>query len=101
MIPMDFIGPVGAFPVLLQTTANPPWNNVQVSLEVIVPAGPNGLAFISPVPVHLPTKYSSFLCSGPGFGSAGGACAATPETHVRMTTETKPIVLGMLPTLLL
>src|SRR6476661_8227597 len=52
-----------------------PSNHSQTSVVVILPPGPIGPGFISPVPVHLPTKKPSRSFSGPGLG-AGGACAA-------------------------
>src|SRR5712691_7059805 len=50
----------------------------------------NGDGFISPSVVHLPTKYLSDSCSGPGFGGAGAWAAALPA---RMASEQRtPLV---------
>ena len=56
MIPTLLLGPIGVEPSERQITAKPPSNHSQVSVEVILPPGPIGLAFSSPSVVHLPTK---------------------------------------------
>ena len=71
MIPRLLLGPIGVFPSDRQMTAYFPSNHVQLSDEVILPPGPIGPGFISPSTVHLPTKYPSRACSGPGFDACG------------------------------
>src|SRR5436309_8785757 len=93
-MPSAFVGPIGPFPSERQTTAKPPSNHSQVSRLVIFPPGMKGLGFVSASAVHLPTKYASFLCSGPGFGFSAGACAsASPDDRTRQTARLKSFVL--------
>src|SRR6187455_775353 len=88
-MPTLFIAPIGPVPSEWQTTAKPPWNTLHSSFEVNLPAGPNGLFLASASLVHLPAKYSSFLCSGPGLGAslwarAGAEAARTQAAAARM-----------------
>src|SRR5580765_1943622 len=100
MMPMLFIGPRGDLPSERQTTAKPPENHSHVSVPVTFPPGPMGLGFISPSVVHLPTKYSRRLCSGPGLGGAPGACAtafaanAAIDTTIPRTSRTVLLFIG-------
>src|SRR6266852_1811224 len=94
MMPIDFVGPIGPFPSERQSTANPPSNHSQVSLVAIFPPGMKGFGFVSPSVDHLPTKYPSFLCSGPGFGFSAGACAsASPNDRAKQIATWKGLVL--------
>src|SRR2546425_4030047 len=87
-MPSDFVGPIGPFPSERQTTAKPPSNHSQMSRLVIFPPGMKGPGFISASAFHLPTKYPSFLCSGPGFGFSAGACASvSPDDRTRRSEE--------------
>ena len=65
---IDFAGPIGFLPSERHTSAKPPSNISQTSLNVTAPAGPIGLALASPAKFHVPLKYSIRLCSGAGFG---------------------------------
>src|SRR4029453_3438847 len=87
MIPRLLLGPNGVLPSLWHTTANPPSNHWQSSVEEIFPPGPIGLGFISPSVVHFPTKYPRRLCSGPGDCGPGGCWAATTENPTDTTTQ--------------
>src|SRR2546422_2136876 len=78
LIPLS--SPIGPFPSEWHTRLKPPANHSQVSVARYLPPGPNGLGFSSASEVHLPTKYASFLCSGPGCGGPAGACAITAAT---------------------
>src|SRR5687767_1448038 len=86
MMPNPFVGPIGDVPCDRHTTANPPSNHSHVSVLVTFPPGPNGLGFISPVIVHVPTKYASFWCSAVGFGACGGCCDARLATAESVKT---------------
>src|SRR3989338_367445 len=91
-MPNAFVGPIGPFPSERQSTAKPPSNHSQVSWFVIFPPGMKGFGFMSPSVVHLPTKYPSFLCSGPGFGFSPGACAsASPDDRTQQTARFKSL----------
>src|SRR3989304_2931568 len=93
-MPSAFVGPIGPFPSERQSTAKPPSNHSQMSTVVIFPPGMKGFGFMSPSVVHLPTKYPSFLCSGPGFGFSPGACAsARLDDRTRQTASVKCLVL--------
>src|SRR5919204_5756216 len=85
MIAMLLLGPIGVLPSEWQTTAKPPSNHAQSSVEEIFPPAPMGLGFISPSVVHLPTKYPRRLCSGPGVCGGGVWAAAT----IPSPTETR------------
>src|SRR5688572_10172928 len=65
-MPMLLLGPVGIFPSDRQITLKRPSNHSQVSVAVNFPPGPIGPGFNSPSAFHLPTKYPSRACSGPG-----------------------------------
>src|SRR5206468_11733232 len=66
----------------------------QVSWFVSFPPGMKGFGFVSASAVHLPTKYPSFLCSGPGFGFSPGACAsASPVDRTRQAANGRGLVL--------
>src|SRR5712692_11428668 len=73
------------------STKNPPGPNVYVWVLTLLPAGIYGLALASPSVFHVPRKYSNFLCSGPGFGDSGGACASAsavnPQIRKRATDD--------------
>src|SRR6267378_6323163 len=88
LIPLS--SPIGPFPSEWHTRLKPPANHSQVSVARYLPPGPYGLGFSSASEVHLPTKYASFLCSGPGCGGPAGACAITAATphNVKMRTPT-------------
>src|SRR5882762_8853272 len=93
-MPSAFVGPIGPFPSERQTTAKPPSNHSQVSRLVIFPPGMKGLGFMSASADHLPTKYPSFLYSGPGFGfSAGVSASASPDDSARQTARLRSLVL--------
>src|SRR6201998_2398598 len=66
---------LGICPSARLSTQNPPGPNVTVAVVTPLPAGTYSLALISVSTFHVPRKYSNFLCSGPGFGHSGGACA--------------------------
>src|SRR5215469_15177101 len=78
---------LGICPSARLSTQNPPGPNVTVSVVTPVPAGTYSLALISDSTFHVPRKYSNFLCSGPGFGPSGGACASESAVNpqIRMT----------------
>src|ERR1700681_2712616 len=87
---------VGICPSERHSTKNPPGPNVYLWVVTLLPAGIYGLALISPSVFHLPRKYSNFLCSGPGFGGSGGACASAsavnPQVRKRATDDPMLIV---------
>src|SRR5207244_11496027 len=82
---------VGICPSDRHSTKNPPGPNVYVWVLTLLPAGIYGLALTSPSVFHVPRKYSNFLCSGPGFGCSGGACASAsavnPQIRKRATDD--------------
>src|ERR1700682_703703 len=82
---------VGICPSERHSTKNPPGTNVYIWVVTLLPAGTYGLALISPSVFHVPRKYSNFLCSGPGFGGSGGACASAsavnPQVRKRATDD--------------
>src|ERR1700694_3082912 len=82
---------VGICPSERHSTKNPPGPNVSLWVVTLLPAGIDGLALTSPSVFHLPRKYSNFLCSGPGFGGSGGACASAsavnPQIRKRATDD--------------
>src|SRR5712692_5778353 len=69
------------------TRKNPPGAHSTSSVDVNLPAGPNGLAFSSLSLVQRPTNWSIHLCSGPGFGGCCGGCASV--TDARMHTVSR------------
>src|SRR5207253_11340475 len=85
LIPLS--SPIGPFPSEWHTRLKPPANHSQVSVARYLPPGPNGLGFSSASEVHLPTKYASFLCSGPGCGGPAGACAKIGRASCRERVE--------------
>src|SRR5690242_16105553 len=77
---------LGICPSQRLSRKNPFGSNVYVWVVTPLPAGTYSLALISDSTVHLPTKYSNLLCSGPGFGPFGGACASESavDPQIRM-----------------
>src|SRR5215470_6653360 len=82
---------LGICPSSRLSTQNPPGPSVTVAVVTPLPAGTYSLALISFSTFHVPRKYSNFLCSGPGFGLSGGACAsesaANPQIRMRATDD--------------
>src|SRR5713226_3184482 len=66
------------------TRAKPPENHSHVCVYENFPAGPNEFGLVSPSEAHLPAKYASFCCSGPGLGGPEGACAKTVATNAKV-----------------
>src|SRR5262249_38109240 len=75
----------GEVPSLRQITLNFPSNHWQSSVLEILPPGPIGPGLTSPSAFHLPTKYASRACSGPGLA---GGCAC-PTATCRVTIEVR------------
>src|SRR5262245_50685428 len=95
MTPCPFIEPIAPLPEELQTSCQPPSNHVQSSVLVIFPPGPQGPAFISPSPCHLPANASSFFVSAPGLGGACGCCAiatAVPSPRESATIRSRVLM---------
>src|SRR5688500_10364162 len=87
-MPIFLVGPIGVVPSERQITLNRPSNHSQVSEDLIFPPGPIGPGFISPSEVHLPTKYPSRPCSGPGLGACAAAnCRPAADTTVNATSS--------------
>src|SRR5262245_45060537 len=82
-MPTLFVAPIGPAPSEWQTIAKPPWKTLQSSFPVYLPAGPHGLFLACASLVHLPAKYSSFLCSGPGLGASDWARAGAEAARMQ------------------
>src|SRR6516165_8474575 len=74
------MAPMGPVPLELHTTKNPPGYHEQTSVEVILPAGIIAFGLTSPSEFQVPTKYASFLTSGPGLGGPAFFSSAAEDT---------------------